>query len=102
MGKYFGREPRFTLEEIERQAQEAIDARVSLGRPPAEEWAPLVARLAEIDQALAARPPAPSIPEPQPMELHRVKVSPARAAAPAAPAAPPQPRVRRPVAARQN
>lgn len=69
MGKYFGREPRYSREEIERQAQEAIDARVSLGRPPAEDWAPLNARLAEIDQALAARP---TMPEALPMRIHEV------------------------------
>ena len=69
MGKYFGREPRYSREEIERQAQEAIDARVSLGRPPAEDWAPLNARLAEIDRALAARP---AMPEALPMRIHEV------------------------------
>lgn len=76
MGKYFGREPRYSREEIERQAQEAIDARVSLGRPPAEDWAPLQARLAEIDQVLAARPPVPPlpVPEPQPMQIHEVRM----------------------------
>jgi hypothetical protein len=96
MGKYFGREPRFTREEIERQAQEAIDARVSLGRPPAEDWAPLQARLAEIDQALAARPP---LPEHEPMQIHHVRLPPVPAAADAtAPAA----RVRRPVAAQRS
>jgi hypothetical protein len=98
MGKYFGREPRYSREEIERQAQEAIDARVSLGRPPAEEWEPLVARMAEIDQAVAARPPVPAIPEPQPIQLRRVKVSPVTGPAKPAPA----PRARRPVAARQG
>ena len=55
MGRYFGREPHFSAEEIERQAQEAIDARVSMGRPPPEEWKPLDARLAEIDRQLADR-----------------------------------------------
>ena len=78
MGKYFGREPRYSREEIERQAQEAIDARVSLGRPPAEDWAPLNARLAEIDQALAARPP---MPEAQPMTIHEVRMPKVPAAA---------------------
>jgi len=68
MGKYFGRAPRFTLEEIERQAQEAIDARVSLGRPPAEDWEPLEARMEEIDFAIVSRrlPEAPSVRMPAP------------------------------------
>lgn len=95
MGKYFGREPRYSRDEIQRQAQEAIDARVSLGRPPAEDWRPLEARLSEIDRVIAARPPVPQIPEPQPMQLMQVRVPPA-----APPATAARPRVRRPVAAR--
>ena len=82
MGKYFGREPRYSREEIERQAQEAIDARVSMGRPPAEEWQPLQARLDDIDHAIVAR----GLPEPAPL--------------PTPPAPPARPvRVRRPVPA---
>lgn len=89
MGKYFGREPRYSREEIERQAQEAIDARVSMGRPPAEDWGPLEARLSEIDQVMAARPPAPPVPEPQPMQIREVRMprvaedAPAKAVEPA-------------------
>jgi hypothetical protein len=96
MGKYFGREPRYTREEIERQAQEAIDARVSLGRPPAEDWAPLQARLEEIDRALAARP---AMPEHQPIQIHHVRLpqAPAAAGAPA-----PAARMRLPVAAQRS
>lgn len=71
MGKYFGREPRYCREEIEQQAREAIDARVSLGRPPAEDWAPLEARLAETDQAMAARPP---MPQHEPIQIHHVRL----------------------------
>lgn len=98
MGKYFGREPRYSREEIERQAQEAIDARVSLGRPPAEEWAPLQARLAEIDQAVAARPPMPAMPEQAPIQIHEVRMPKAPA-----PAAPPRAiRVRQPAAAQSS
>ena len=67
MGKYFGREPRYSREEIERQAQETLDAVVSLGRPPAEEWAPLQARMEEMDHATVARglteQPAQPVPE---------------------------------------
>ena len=82
MGKYFGREPRYSREEIERQAQEAIDARVSLGRPPAEDWAPLEARLEEIDHAMASArgPPGAGA------AAHRRAV--ARRPAPAPPAPP--------------
>lgn len=96
MGKYFGREPRYTREEIERQAQEAIDARVSLGRPPAEDWAPLQARLAELDRAMAARP---VMPEHEPLEIHHVRLP--KAPAPAGQAAPAV-SVRRPVAAQRS
>jgi hypothetical protein len=100
MGKYFGREPRYSREELERQAQEAIDARVGLGRPPAEDWAPLNARLAELDQALAARQ-LPPMPEAQPMRIHEVRLPNAPVQAPAA-AAPPQTRAKRPVAAQRS
>ena len=95
MGKYFGREPRYSREEIERQAQEAIDAIVSQGRPPAEDWAPLEARLAEIDRRVASPPP---MPEPQPMQIHEVRLPKAPVEA-AAPAMPPN---RRPVAAQRT
>ncbi len=88
MGKFFGSEPRYSREEIERQAQEAIDARVSLGRPPAEDWHPLEIRLDEIDHAIISR----RLPEPE-----RVRVE--AAPMPAEPA-PARPRAgRRPVAA---
>ncbi|HVL04957.1 MAG TPA: hypothetical protein VM388_03160 [Acidimicrobiales bacterium] len=96
MGKYFGREPRYSREELERQAQEAIEARVNLGRPPAEDWAPLQARLAELDQVMAARQ-LPTMPEPEPMRLHEVRMPPAPAPAPAAQGEPAK--ARRPVAA---
>lgn len=82
MGKYFGREPRYSRAEIERQAQEAIDARVSLGRPPAEDWGPLEARLEEIDHATVAR----GLPEPASFPSPEVRLPPSR--------------LRRPVAAR--
>ena len=89
MGNYFGREPRYSREEIERQAQEAIDARVSLGRPPADDWAPLEARLSEIDQVMAARPPVAPLPAPRPMQIREVRIprvpdrAPAQSAKPA-------------------
>jgi hypothetical protein len=73
MRRYFASEPRLSREELERQAQEAIDARVSMGRPPDEEFAPLHARLAEMDRALAERPPV----EREPLKIHQVQVPPA-------------------------
>jgi hypothetical protein len=89
MGKYFGREPRYSREEIERQAQEAIDARVSMGRPPAEDWLPLDARLAELDAVMAARA---VVPDAQPLQIREVRVTAAMAPAPA-PAPPARQRV---------
>lgn len=56
MGRYFGREPRYTREEAEAQARQAIEAAVSRGRPPDEEWKPLAARTGEINRELATRP----------------------------------------------
>ena len=99
MGKYFGREPRYSREEIERQAQEAIDARVGMGRPPAEDWSPLEARLSEIDRVMAARPPVPPVPEPQPMQIREVRMPRTAEAAPVMTARPAGARVsRRPLA----
>lgn len=56
MGKYFGREPRYSRQEAEAQAKQAIDALVSKGRPPAEEWKGLDSRMGEINRELAERP----------------------------------------------
>lgn len=95
MGKYFGREPRYSREELERQAQDAIDARVNLGRPPAEDWEPLEARLAEMDQIMAARQ-LPTMVEPEPLRIHEVRLP--RTATAAEPAEP----VRQPVAAQRG
>jgi hypothetical protein len=101
MGRYFGREPRYSREEIERQAQEAIDARVSLGRPPEEDFRPLLERLSEVDRALAARPPIPPLPAPQPLRLTEVRLSQTQQAdAPAPRPKAKQRPARRPVAAR--
>ena len=96
MGKYFGREPRYSREEIERQAQEAIDARVGLGRPPPDDWRPLEACLSEIDQLMPARPPVAPLREPEPMRIHEIRMprSPESARAPA--------RVAKPVGARSS
>ncbi len=57
MGKYFGREPRYSQQEAEAQAKQAIEAAVSKGRPPDEDWKPLAPRMAEINQELATRRP---------------------------------------------
>lgn len=71
MGKYFGREPRYSQQEAEAQAKQAIDAAVSRGRPPADEWRGLEGRMGEINQELATRPridlpPPPARPAPRP------------------------------------
>lgn len=95
MRRYFASEPRLSRDEVQRQAQEAIDARVSMGRPPEEEFQPLRDRLAEIDRALAARPPVEPLPEPRPIEIRQVQV-PTDGTAKAKPS--PRPR-RQPVAA---
>jgi hypothetical protein len=101
MGRYFGREPRYSPEEIQRQAQEAIDARVSMGRPPDEEFRPLEERLAEIDRALAERPPVPPLPAPQPLRITEIRMpQPPQAEAPAPKAKPRA--ARRPVGARNS
>ncbi|MDQ3896339.1 MAG: hypothetical protein M3326_03640 [Actinomycetota bacterium] len=92
MRRYFAREPRYSRQEIERQAQEAIDARVALGRPPAEDFLPLEQRLAELDRAPVA--------EPQPMEIRQVHVPPASVPAPAPDRK--ETARRQPVAARQS
>jgi len=95
MGRYFGREPRFTREEIEREAQEAIDARVSLGRPPVEDWEPHEARMEELDFAVVAR----RLPEPPSQNQSQTPTGnqPVRRLVVAQPARPA--RVRRPVPA---
>ena len=54
VGKYFGRQPRYSQQEAEAQAKQAIDALVSRGRPPAEEWKGLANRMGDINRELAA------------------------------------------------
>ncbi len=56
MGKYFGKEPRYSREEAEAQARQAIEAATSKGRPPEEEWKALAPRMAEVNRELATRP----------------------------------------------
>lgn len=120
MGRYFGREPRYSQEEAEAQAKEAIDAAVKKGRPPPEEWKGLAPRMGEIDRELAARPPV-DVPEPPPSrtqtekgstgrprpvsEILRPRAAPApepSASRDAAPAAPPAAEAPRPPAARKK
>ncbi|MDQ6726519.1 MAG: hypothetical protein M3066_10200 [Actinomycetota bacterium] len=67
MGRYFGREPRYSREEIEGQAKQAIEAQVSQGRPPEDDWRPLDARMAELDREAASRPQPELVPEPRPV-----------------------------------
>ena len=71
MGKYFGRQPRYSQEEAEAQAKQAIDAAVSRGRPPAEDWAALQGRMGEINQELATRPRIDLPPPPPPRRPER-------------------------------
>jgi hypothetical protein len=65
VGKYFGKQPRYSREEAEAQAKQAIDALVSRGRPPAEEWKGLAGRMGDINRELATRPPV-DLPPPPP------------------------------------
>jgi hypothetical protein len=67
VGRYFGREPRYTRQELELQAQQALEARINLGRPPAEDFAPIEARLAQMDREMAARAAAEAVPPPPPL-----------------------------------
>lgn len=97
MRRYFAREPRCSREELERQAQGAIDARISMGRPPAEDFLAVERRLAEIDRGLAARPHVAPQPERRPLRIHELR--PFAAAAPST--TPPAPG-RHPVAARTS
>ena len=70
LGKYFGRQPRYSQEEAEAQARQAIDAAVSKGRPPADEWRGLEGRMGEINQELATRPRV-DLPPPPPRQGER-------------------------------
>ena len=63
MGRYFGREPRYSQQEAEAQAKQAIEAAVSKGRPPEEDWKALGSRMADVNRELATRP-AVEIPPP--------------------------------------
>ncbi len=65
MGRYFGRQPRYSREEAEAQAKAALDAALNKGRPPEEEWKALGSRMGEINRELAARPPV-DLPSPPP------------------------------------
>ena len=64
VGRYFGRQPRYSQQEAEAQAKQAIDAAVSKGRPPEEDWKPLASRMPDINRELATRPPVDIPPPP--------------------------------------
>ncbi|MDQ3642726.1 MAG: hypothetical protein M3450_14970, partial [Actinomycetota bacterium] len=66
MGRYFGREPRYSQAEAEAQAKAALDAALQKGRPPDEEWKGLASRMGDINVELAARPPVDVPPPPPP------------------------------------
>ena len=66
MGRYFGKEPRYSREEAESQAKQAIDRAVQKGRPPDDEWKGLASRMGEINRELATRPPIDLPPPPPP------------------------------------
>jgi len=63
VGRFFGRDPHYSRQEIEAQAKEAIEARVGLGRPPAEDWQPLDARLAAAETRPVSQPAPLVVPE---------------------------------------
>ena len=69
-----GRKQPFSIEDIEREAQAEIDKRVSLGKPPPEEWKGLAERAGR-DVPIPGRPTELNFPAPPPR--------PAPAAAPA-------------------
>ena len=58
MRRFLGREPRYSREEIQQQAQAAIEARVNQGRPADEEFVPLQRRLDELDSAIVGGRPS--------------------------------------------
>jgi hypothetical protein len=119
VGRYFGREPRYSREEIEVQAKQAIEARINMGRPPAEDFLPIEARLAEMDREMAARAPGVPLAAPPvrrdedqaPLTVTEVRLPatakaarpvPAGAVAPKVAAAPKVRAARRPVAAKER
>ncbi|HEX3621334.1 MAG TPA: hypothetical protein VHT97_03365 [Acidimicrobiales bacterium] len=53
------------------QAKQELEARVNMGRPPAEDFLPIEARLAEMDREMALR--APVVPLPAPPARRRVR-----------------------------
>lgn len=64
MGRYFGREPRYSREEAEAQAKQAIEAAMNKGRPPDNEWKGLASRMGDLNRELATRPPVDIPPPP--------------------------------------
>ena len=111
MGRYFGREPRYSREEAEAQAKAAIDAAMQKGRPPEEEWKGLASRMGDINRELATRPPV-DIPPPPPRrraepsgprvvsQILRPQPAPEPEPEPAAPPRPTRPSTAQPAATR--
>jgi hypothetical protein len=62
VGKYFGKQPRYSEQEAQAQAQQAIDAAVAKGRPPASDFNAVAGRMGD----LPPRPPVDLIPPPPP------------------------------------
>jgi hypothetical protein len=59
VGKYFGRQPRYSQQEAEAQAKQAHDALVAKGRPPENEFNAVSGRMGDL-------PPRPPIDLPPP------------------------------------
>jgi hypothetical protein len=90
-----GRKPRFSIEDIEREAAAEIEQRVAMGRPAPEEWKGLAdyepvelrlradQRAAEAAQAAEAEAPEPAEPEPRGKKAPAAKKATTRKKAPA-------------------
>ena len=71
MGKYFGRQPRYSQQEAEAQAKQALDALVAKGRPPENEFSKVRGRMGDL-------PPRPPVDIPQPPPRRADAVGPRR------------------------
>ncbi len=71
MGKYFGKQPRYSQQEAEAQAKQAIAAAVNSGRPPEEEFGPVAGRMGDV-----GRRPVVEIPPPPPRRTKPVSERP--------------------------
>ena len=95
-----GRKHPFSIEDIEREAQAEIDKRVSLGKPPPEEWKGLAERAGR-DVSIPGRPTELNLPAPPPRPAPAPATAPAEATSPTAPAARKAPAAPKPPAARK-